>query len=129
MAYGEKGIAERKRVEACKLARIQRIRAMWKRFHAAGYGTNRTLQTQAMCMTMVHAMKHPERIPGFRPQNALEAADLSADDDWESTCDPEECQSTIYEVGSREKIEVLAERVQNGEPLFHAEDGQGVSLS
>ena len=40
-----------------------------------------------------------------------------------------ECKPTMLPPGHAAKIEVMAQRVQNGQPLFNAEDKTGMSES
>ena len=48
------------------------------------------------------------------------------DEDFAPT-ETDEFEATAYPAGSREKLDVLAERVRRGEPLWHPEDRQDYS--
>jgi hypothetical protein len=55
-------------------------------------------------------------------RNVFEALITSGTDEGFAPLDTTEFESTQAPAGSREKIDVLAERILNGVPLWHPED-------
>ena len=60
-------------------------------------------------------------------KNVFEAILKYGHDEDFVPCDDPEFEGTCYPAGSREKLDVLAERVRRGMPLWHPEDRQDYS--
>ncbi|HUS39896.1 MAG TPA: hypothetical protein VMX74_10625 [Pirellulales bacterium] len=55
-------------------------------------------------------------------RNVFEAISRFGHDEDFSPLETEEFESTEAPAGSREKLDILAQRVQEGQPLWHRED-------
>ena len=68
-------------------------------------------------------------IPMARIRNVFEIIELYGhDENFEPQCTPEFVPTTAP-AGSRQKIDILAERIQRGMPLWHPEDSTDTSAA